>query len=137
MPYVYSTATCSTDYAVYKKTGNRDVAQVERKITIHGGANVATKYPNLHTPRGLVTQVSEEDLAILEQDYHFKQHVELGFLSVDKRKIEVEKVIPGMQAKDKSAPRTPDDPEFKNTKIDSGENTTTKGVSYAGAKGKK
>lgn len=134
MPYVYSTASQSTDFAVYAETNNRELSSIIRKITINGGANVATKYPNLYTPLGMMTQVSDEDLAFLENDYSFKEMVKNGFLTVDKRKVEVEKVITGLKPKDKSAPRTPQDPEFQNAGAVVGENTSTKGITYAGVK---
>lgn len=128
MPYIYSTASCSTDYAIYKKNSSRDLGLVERKITIKGGANVATKFPNIYTPKGVVTRVSDEDLAILEQDPNFIQHRDNGFLTIDKKEIEIEKVVGDMQKQDKSAPRTPDDPEFNTGKLDR-TNEKTKGVS--------
>jgi hypothetical protein len=123
--YIYSTASQTTDFAIYTPTGPQQNSRIERVITIKGGANVATRYPNLSTPLGVVTQVSDEDLAVLEKDYHFQQAVKHGFYTVDKRKADPEKVAKNMAPKDRSAPRTPDDPEFHQKN-----NGTTKGVKY-------
>lgn len=107
MNYVYSTATCGTDYHIYEDTGNRDLAVVKKKISINGGHGVANK--NFVTPQGVVTIVSDEDLELLEKDYHFRKHVEAGFITVQKRKTEPEKVAADMKDKDLSAPLTPKD----------------------------
>ena len=107
MYYVYSTATCGTDYNIYAETGNREIAIVKKKITINGGHGVANK--NLVTPKGVMTAINDEDMALLEKDPHFKAHRDAGFLSIEKRKVEPEKVAVNMPDKDKSAPLTPKD----------------------------
>src|SRR5277367_4378873 len=103
MPYVYSTLTNSTAYAIYKKTDVKQPGVIERTILIKGGSNLATK--SLITPLGVASKVSDEDLAILENDYHFQQHVKKGFITYDKRNISVEKAIESMVKRDKSAPK--------------------------------
>jgi len=92
------------------------IAVVERSITINGGANVVDK-KHIITPKGVVTEVNDEDLAILESIWLFKKHKENGFIRVEKKSVAVEKVAADMQEKDKSAPVSPDD--YKDTEVKS------------------
>lgn len=112
MPYVYSTASCSTDHHVYKEGNNKDLARIDKTITIRGGANVATKHPNIWTPLGVVTKVSDEELAMLEKCTHFQNCIKHNFYKVEKKQVDVEKVVDQMTKKDRSAPKTPEDKEF-------------------------
>lgn len=105
--YVYSTLTADNAYAVYARNPNQDVPVIERSILIKGGNGVATKH--LVTPRGVVTEVNDEDMELLEKDYHFQQHKLNGFITVEKKEIAVDKAIKNMAPKDKSAPKTPAD----------------------------
>jgi hypothetical protein len=105
MNYVFSTATCGTDYHIYADSGNRDVAIVKKKISIAGGHGLANK--NLVTAKGVMTAISDEDLALLEKDVHFQNHVKAGFVCVEKRKAEPEKVAANMEDRDGSAPVIP------------------------------
>ena len=107
MNYVYSTLTCSTNYAIYEKTN--DLPKLVKKILIVGGKGVATK--NLYTPKGIVTEVSDEDLELLEKHYSFIEHKENGFILVEKKNVNLEKVVANMAEKDASAPLTPKDYE--------------------------
>lgn len=104
--YVFSTLTANTAYAIYNYESH-DLPIIEKQIVIKGGANLADK--NLVTPQGVMTEVSDEDLALLEQDYHFKDHIKNGFIKVEKRKAEVEKAVKDMKDKDRSAPLTDKD----------------------------
>lgn len=106
--YIYSTLTADNAYAIYENNPNADIPVIERKILIKGGANVADR-KTLYTPKGVVTQVSDEDLALLEKDYSFQQHVKNGFIKVERHEAPVEKIVADMTPKDKSAPKTPND----------------------------
>lgn len=110
--YIYSTLTSDVDYAIYTQTEDKDFSHISRRIRVHGGANVATK--QLITPRGKVTEVSEEDFELLQKDYVFNLHVKNGFITHDSRKKDVDETVEkrGMVKKDRSAPKTKDD--FKN-----------------------
>jgi len=68
---------------------------------------VATKH--LFTPKGVVTQVSDDDLEFLLQNKSFQRHMKAGFLTYDKKKIEPERKSANMAQKDGSAPMTPKD----------------------------
>jgi hypothetical protein len=114
MPYVYSTSTCAGTYVEYQKTppisenkSSPGYNRAVRKVTINGGHGVATKH--LFTPKGVVTQVSDDDLEFLLKNSSFQRHVAAGFLTYDKKKVEPEKKSASMAEKDGSAPLTPKD----------------------------
>ncbi len=106
MHYVYSTLSASVSYAIYEKSGG-DLPTRTRAVTIKGGANVADRKTD--TPRGIVTEVTDEDLAVLEASPVFQAHKKNGFIVVVPKEIKIEKAVADMVEKDKSAPLTPDD----------------------------
>ncbi len=111
MPYIYSTLTASTDYCVWMPSGN-DLQTVGHSIVITGGTGIATRgatSKDLITPYGVVTKVTDEDLAFLEADDAFKSHVEQGFIRVERTKIDPEKVAANMASRDGSSPLVPQD----------------------------
>lgn len=86
-----------------------------KKIIIAGQANIADK--RLDTPKGKVTEVSNEDYALLQEIPVFQLHVKNGHIKVENSKKEVEKVVEAdMSPKDKSAPKTPKDYKSKKSK---------------------
>ncbi|CDL85475.1 hypothetical protein [Xenorhabdus szentirmaii] len=93
--YVYCTLSNDQNYAV------RDGA-----VFIHGQANIMTKA--MHTPRGRVTEVSAEAYAQLKDNHVFQLHKENGYITVESRKADPEKVASDMEASDQSAPDTPE-----------------------------
>lgn len=112
MHYVYSTLTCDNIYTGYSKPADRNALPLPiKQVTIRGGSNVANKH--FVTPKGVVTQVNDEDLEFLESNPGFKQHKENGFIKVEKKEVDVEKVVKNMREKDLSAPKTPKDFEKK------------------------
>ena len=108
--YVYSTATASTAYTIWNEVAPGGIPSPKRSITINGGANLADK--SLVTPYGVVTKISSEDLALLENNRHFQQHVDAGFIMYSKNKEDPNKVASDMVGRDKSAPLVPQDYEF-------------------------
>jgi len=106
MPYVYSTLSCDNEYRGYKKGGG-DIPQVEAHVLIKGGAGIANR--NIITPRGVATEVTKEELIILEANEQFQLHVKNGFIMVESKRSEADEVAKNMTKKDKSAPATPDD----------------------------
>ena len=125
MYYVFSTGTCSGTYVEYQKVP--DISENKsspgynraiRKVTINGGHGVATKH--LFTPKGVVTQVSDDDMQFLLGNSSFRRHVDAGFITYDKKKVDQEKKIQNMAQKDGSAPLTPADFE----KGENGDETT-------------
>ena len=118
MPYVYSTLTSPqqyTDYVKHDLTGPKDDRLPVRKhsVYINGGANLAQGNA-VTTPKGVMTQVSKEDLEFLKQIPAFNDHVKRGFITTSNKKINADKAAEDMEAKDGSAPKTPEDfPEDK------------------------
>lgn len=116
MNYVYSTISADMTYCVYapKVEGNTRAGSkniILKRIKIKGGAGVANTA--LITKKGFVTQISDEDLEDLEKIELFQFHVKSGHLQIERKKVNVNKVVENM-AKDKSSPKTPEDyPENK------------------------
>lgn len=106
MAYIYSTLTNSISICDYTSPKGGTPRRT-RTVTIAGGANVATK--NLITPQGVVTEVSDEDLAFLKQNKMFNRMVDRGFIKVESKKVDVEKVVADMTGRDESAPLVPED----------------------------
>lgn len=103
MPYITSTATSGTDYAVYRRTES-GVFVTEKVISIKGGANCMDK--KLYaTPEAVATKVTDEELELLMQNPEFQRHMKAGFLKVTK--IMKEETNKGLEVEDKSAPMTP------------------------------
>lgn len=117
MPYVYSTATCDAKYCSYVKTpaGANGPRMIEKSVYIKGGHGVASTFKNsnfgmVHTPYGVATCVSDEDLEFLLENPGFKSAVDGGFMTYDKAtKPDAEKKAKNMKQKDGSAPMTPND----------------------------
>lgn len=103
--YVYSTLTCDNEYADWIKAG--DQQSILRTVKVNGGHGVMNK--NFMTPLGVVTEVSDEDMDFLMKNTHFQLHMENGFIKVDKKKQEPEKIAADMKRRDKSAPIVPSD----------------------------
>lgn len=109
MPYVYSTATCGTNFVEYAPAQKHDPhSKVIRRVVIAGGHGVASK--NLITPQGVVTKVSEDELDFLLRNESFNQMVSAGFITYEKsKKVEPEKKVESMEKSDNSAPLKPSD----------------------------
>jgi hypothetical protein len=121
MNYIYSTLTSSQKIPRYKDGGSKEIGVIEKFVLIKGGANLAHGNSlngglGLMTPKGVVTEVSDEDLEFLEANGSFKRWVERGFIRVEKREKSLESMVKTMTQKDQSAPKTPDDPEFVSQK---------------------
>lgn len=81
MPLIFSTMTGSVTYTEWKLSpGGLSIAG--KQVTVKGGANVADRR-TIITPRGVGTQVSNDDLAFLESDPTFKFHKQNGFITID------------------------------------------------------
>jgi hypothetical protein len=80
-------------------------------VFIKGGANVADK--RLLTPRGVVTKITEEDLAALEQSSGeegvWATHKRNGFITTSTSKGDPEVVAADMTTRDQAAPLVDED----------------------------
>lgn len=104
--YIYSTLSQPQAYTLYKKTGN-DIPAPAGSVVIAGGAGVADKH--LVTPYGAVTKITDEQLEMLQHSRHFKEHESRGFVKVSRSNIDPTKAAESMEARDKSAQKTPED----------------------------
>lgn len=91
--YIYCTLSNDQNYAT-----------PDGPVFIAGQANLMTKH--MYTPRGRVTEISDEQYAQLKNNHVFKLHKENGFIAVENRKEDPDKVATDMEASDKSAPLT-------------------------------
>lgn len=111
MPYVYSTLTSGSLYCDYVKNDPRQDAIILKRVEIKGGHGVATTFKNsnfqqVHTPVGVATFVSDEDLEFLLANDGFQEHMERGFITHDKKEVKAEVKAQSMTQRDKSAPLT-------------------------------
>ncbi len=115
MPYVYSTATCSSIFCDYAPSNDPRIdARIIKKVEIKGGHGLATPFKNsnlhsVHTPKGVATFVSVEDLEFLKANDTFMEFHEAGFITWDAKEVKAEVRAEKMQDKDGSAPLTPKD----------------------------
>lgn len=107
MPYVYSTMTDPVTYTFYDL--GKDLHTVTNKVHIKGGSNLLNRA--LHTPLGVATKVTDEELAALKEHPVFKIHQGAGFVRFSENKADPEKVVTreGMETRDGAAPLTPAD----------------------------
>lgn len=97
--YVYS--TLANDQRYVERGKNRTVVAA---VFVAGKANV----PNRHmvTSRGVSTEVSDEQLNVLRKNKVFNLHEQNGFVSVESKKSNVDKVADNMNNNDPSQPDT-------------------------------
>ncbi len=114
--YVYSTATNAGTYVEYEKNASNELAIAKKwpngkpmKVNINGGHGVANKH--FFTPKGVVTQVTDDEMEMLLRNPAFKRHMDKGFMTYDKKNVAPEKKAANMAQKDGSAPLTPSDYE--------------------------
>ncbi|ASW06301.1 hypothetical protein [Rhizobium sp. 11515TR] len=106
MPHIASTLTNSTKYTEWNRNSDGRLT-AGRSVTIKGGFGLADK--NFVTPTGaILTSISDDDLAFLEKDHHFNEHVKNGFLKVYRKgAVPGEKAMDGMKLGDASQPLNP------------------------------
>ena len=116
MPQVASTLSSDVKYHLWRteKQGG-GVNTSAHHVLLKGGHGVAHRRDNggIDTPIGMITQVSDDDLKLLQADEVFQTHLKHGFVRVieSERKVEPEKAAKDLEQKDESAPL--DDADFK------------------------
>lgn len=111
--YIYSTSSSDQRITLYKnkvQPGEKmaRAAVVTQSVFIKGKANIMDP-KTMITPRGVVTEVSDLELELLEGNKTFQKMVKDGFMYIErgaKQEKPVEKVVENMQKKDKSAQPT-------------------------------
>lgn len=101
MIYVYSTLSNDQIYTNYGASVN-GVPKAAATVFIAGKANITTKH--FVTPAGVVTEVTEEQLAELKRNPMFQLHEQNGFITYDQKKQDADKVAEIMTGRDESAP---------------------------------
>lgn len=112
--YVYSTLANDQRYTEWHDSGN-DLPIEGRGVFIKGGTGVAND--RLITPIGVMTEIDESELAILEKCPIFNMHRKNGFVTVEKSKVDAEKVAADLSLEDASAPMTPSDYKDGNVNV--------------------
>lgn len=123
MPKVYSTLSADLKIVNYKlhDPSTRKLPTVIDSlggpVTIRGGANIATDPESRggrHTPRGVMTDITEEQLAYCRENVQFTRHEHNGHLLVISDKRDPDEVAKEfMTPADGSAPLTPASPQFQ------------------------
>jgi hypothetical protein len=116
--YVYSTLAAHVKYTRYHKQEVKlslvpgvapkitEAPIVEKFVLIKGRAGVAPPgVRKLETPLGVVTQVNDDELELLEANEVFQTHVKNGFIQIRSDNVSPEvAVAAGMESRDVSAP---------------------------------
>lgn len=108
MNYVFCTLANNQGYTHYEPAVEHGALPREIKtIFIKGGASVAQKSgsSDVFTPHGFATQVSDEDLEMLEKNSVFQMHKKNGHIKVDKKDKDIEKAVVDMNRVDQSSPK--------------------------------
>lgn len=104
--FVYSTLATDVIYQAYE-TGGADIPVATHSVLIKGGAGVANQ--NIITPLGVMTKITEEQMAICESNNIFQLHRKNKFIVVRESQSEIETVVADMEGRDNSAPLVPED----------------------------
>ena len=121
MPYVFSTLSSDMDYTNHVD-GGADLPIELPPVRIKGGAGVADS--RIVTPRGVVTEVTDEQLEYLKANAVFRVHMANGFITVETKKADPEKVAANMTGRDASAPMVPEDLASADQPMGESEETT-------------
>lgn len=119
MIHVYSTMANANRYALYRKDSPNGINIVERSVLIKGGSGLNIK--GIGTTLGAHTEVSDEDWEWLKDDFAFNQHIKTGYIRVEKRSVNPEKVAVDMVTRDQRTDACPVVPEdFSGKEIGNG-----------------
>ena len=91
--HVFSKLSTDVTYHDYE-AGGADLPVITKSVTINGGAGVATKH--LVTPLGVHTEITEDQAELLNRNGIFQLHKKNGFVVIEKKKADVEKVAANM-----------------------------------------
>lgn len=102
MPYIVSTLTHDVNYTFWKSNpgGINVKKEIDGKtyIRVKGGHGVAKRDSTggLFTPNGVVTQVTDAELALLKSDEVFQTHMKHGAVKILQTKVDPKKVAPDL-----------------------------------------
>ena len=104
--FIYSTLTNAQTYTNYTPHVAGQIPVAVEEVTIKGGANLADSH--FDTPFGVMTEVTDEQMEILNRNFVFNQHKKAGYITIRTDKVDPEVAVAAdMQQKDGSAPHTP------------------------------
>lgn len=108
--HVFSTLSADTRYTGTEKAPG-GMVRVTRSVLIRGGAGVALRGAGQQvlTLSGVRTEVSDSDAEFLANHGVFKEQMERGFLRIEPKALDPEKVADRMEGNDPSKPKTPAD----------------------------
>ena len=104
--FVFCTLASDVAYTNHAQGGN-DLPIELPPVVIKGGAGVAND--RIVTPRGVATEVTEEQVEYLRQNEIFKLHEKNGFVMVSESYADPDTVAADMTGRDNSAPVVPQD----------------------------
>ena len=104
--YVFSTLASDVAYTNHAQGGG-DLPIDLPPVVIKGGAGIANE--RIVTPRGVATEVTEEQVEYLRQNEIFKLHEKNGFVMVSESYADPDTVAADMTGRDNSAPIVPQD----------------------------
>lgn len=111
--FIFSTLANDNQYTGYV-AGGGDMPRVAWAVLVKGGAGVANA--RIVTPRGVMTEVTDEEFKLLQTNVVFGRHFENGFIHVEDRAADPEKIAADMTGRDTSAPLVDADFEVKGDK---------------------
>lgn len=107
MTYIVSHESASVEFPRWVRTSSGVTAQ--SAVVINGGADVINK-TTLETPKGVITEVTNEELEFLQTQWLFQEKVKQGSYEIVKSQKEAEKASKKRgKTKDKGAQLTSDD----------------------------
>lgn len=112
MNYVFSTMSQDNNYNHYVEGGEPGSKVKIGSVLIKGGSNVmdyTDRKARFHTPLGVITEVSDEQLCFLKTNKVFLRQEKAGFLTVSKKEADMPKALKGMKLKDKSSQKSTED----------------------------
>jgi hypothetical protein len=121
MHHIYSTLANNNEYIQYNNNGMGGVNTVQRSVLIKGGHGIHKK--GIGTAMGVHTTVSDDDMAWLQEDFSFKQHIKNGYIQVKKGEVNTEVAAADMVTRNQKSDACPIVPQdFK----DDGKKETVK-----------
>ena len=104
--YVFSTLASDVAYTNHAQGGG-DLPIDLPPVVIKGGAGIANE--RIVTPRGVATEVTEEQVEYLRANQVFQLHEKNGFVMVSESYADPDTVAADMTGRDISAPIVPQD----------------------------
>lgn len=104
--YVYSTLASDVLYQNHAP-GGADLPVVISEVMVKGGAGVAND--RLTTPRGVATEITEQQAEALRANPVFAMHEQNGFVQISDARVDADVAAADMTGRDNSAPIVPED----------------------------